>query len=127
MRHKPDDLKKLKTKAIELYQTLNTPKGARTICLDTVTKKIYSPTAMFEPNVAGTTGRPKSIPGTMKVLVIGSKGQDGQILIDQLSSDPTNEIFGIDLSPSSLHANLINISICSFSLDIKLSLICLLY
>jgi YVTN family beta-propeller protein len=54
----------------ELIQTLKTPKGARTICLDLNTKKVYTLTSLFEELPAGTTGRPKSIPGTMKVLVI---------------------------------------------------------
>lgn len=48
--------------------TLATKKGARTIGLDEQTHKLYLPTAELEP-VAG--GRPKMIPGTFQVLVVG--------------------------------------------------------
>ena len=54
----------------ELIQTLNTPKGARTICIDESTYKLYSPTADFEQQISGAKGRPKMIPGSMKILVI---------------------------------------------------------
>jgi DNA-binding beta-propeller fold protein YncE len=56
---------------LEVVQTLQTERGARTIALDPVTHRIYLPTAKFEPLPEGSTQRPKVIDGTMKVLVYG--------------------------------------------------------
>ncbi len=51
--------------------SVNTKRGARTIALDTKTHWLYLPTAEFEPQPAETKGRPKMIPGTFQVLVLG--------------------------------------------------------
>jgi YVTN family beta-propeller protein len=48
--------------------TIPTALGARTIAADTTTRKLYLPTADFEPAQAG--GRPKPIAGTFRVLVL---------------------------------------------------------
>jgi DNA-binding beta-propeller fold protein YncE len=56
---------------LEVVQTLQTERGARTIALNPVTHRIYLPTAKFEPRPEGSTQRPKVIDGTMKVLVYG--------------------------------------------------------
>lgn len=50
--------------------TVTTKKGARTIGLDEQTHRLYLPTAELEPVPGG--GRPKMIPGTFQVLVIGN-------------------------------------------------------
>ncbi len=60
----------------ELVKTIETKKGARTICVDSDTHKIYLPTADFEAAPAVPTtppSRPKMIPGTFQVLVVESK------------------------------------------------------
>lgn len=51
-------------------QTVTTKKGARTITMDTATHQLYLPTADFEKSISKTE-RPKIIPGTFQVLVIG--------------------------------------------------------
>lgn len=48
-----------------------TKKGAKTIALDKQTHLIYLPTAEFEAAVPDQKGRPKMIPGTFQVLVVG--------------------------------------------------------
>ncbi len=53
---------------LTVVQTLATAPGARTMTLDPRTHRIYLPTATLEP-VPG--GRPKVLPGTMKILVFG--------------------------------------------------------
>jgi len=50
-----------------------TKKGARTIAEDNKTHLAYLPTAEFEPQPAGFKERPKMIPGTFQVLVVGNK------------------------------------------------------
>ncbi|MFM9909354.1 MAG: YncE family protein [Chitinophagaceae bacterium] len=50
-----------------------TKKGARTITLDKQSHLLYLPTAEFEASVPNQQGRPKMIPGTFQVLVIGKK------------------------------------------------------
>ena len=50
--------------------TIPTKKSARTIAVDPDTHKIYLPAADMEAAVAGA-GRPKMIPGTFQVLVLG--------------------------------------------------------
>jgi len=52
-----------------LTATLRTKKGARTMTVDEQTHQLYLPTADFEPS-AGKE-RPKMIPGTFQVLVVG--------------------------------------------------------
>lgn len=59
-----------------LAQQLKTIKGARTIALDAKTGRVYLPSAQFEPApppaTPGAHVRPKIIPGTFFVLVIGN-------------------------------------------------------
>jgi len=58
----------------ELLATVSTKRGARTIAVDQQKHLIYLPTADFEaadPNVPKS--RPKMIPGTFQVLVVGQK------------------------------------------------------
>ncbi len=56
-------------------QTLATPLHARTLALDSKTSNIYTVTADFEPQPAAVPGkppvRPKMVPGTFKIVVIG--------------------------------------------------------
>ena len=56
---------------IETIATVTTKRGARTITADQLTHLIYLPTADFEPQTNPPQGRPKMIPGTFQVLVIG--------------------------------------------------------
>jgi YVTN family beta-propeller protein len=55
----------------ELVTTVTTKRGARTIAVDQQSHLIYLPTADFEPQPAGQQGRPRMIPGTFQVLVVG--------------------------------------------------------
>ncbi len=57
-----------------LVQTVKTGPGAGTMGLDSTTHKIYLPTAEYEQMKPGSTGRPKTIPGTFKILVVGLRG-----------------------------------------------------
>jgi len=52
-----------------VIENIVTKKGARTITIDEPTHKLYTPTAELEPSTG--KGRPKAIPGTFQVLVIG--------------------------------------------------------
>ena len=52
-------------------QTLTTERSARTMAVDTVSHKLYLPSARFEPVPAGSKERPKMIAGSFKVLVYG--------------------------------------------------------
>ena len=57
---------------IEMVATITTKRGARTIIADPVTHLIYLPTAEFEkPDPNAPNARPKMIPGTFQVLVVG--------------------------------------------------------
>ena len=56
----------------ETIVTMPTHKGARTITVDPLTHLVYLPTADFEAGDA-PNARPKMIPGTFQVLVIGKK------------------------------------------------------
>jgi DNA-binding beta-propeller fold protein YncE len=60
---------------IETVATVATKRGARTITVDEQTHLVYMPTADFEPVTQQATGtpqpRPKIIPGSFQVLVIG--------------------------------------------------------
>jgi DNA-binding beta-propeller fold protein YncE len=56
----------------ESIATIPTRRGARTITVDPSTHLVYLPTAEFEPGDA-PNGRPKMIPGTFQVLVLGVK------------------------------------------------------
>ena len=51
--------------------TVTTKRGARTITVDKLTHLLYLPTAEFELIDPGQKARPKMIPGTFQVLVIG--------------------------------------------------------
>jgi DNA-binding beta-propeller fold protein YncE len=56
---------------IEPVTTFATKRGARTITVDQGTHLIFLPTADFEPQSNPPQGRPKMIPGTFQVLVVG--------------------------------------------------------
>lgn len=56
---------------IEAMAAVTTKRGARTIAVDEQTHLIYLPTADFEPQANPGQGRPKMIPGTFQVLVVG--------------------------------------------------------
>ena len=56
---------------IETVATVTTKRGARTIIVDEETHLIYLPTAEFEVQSNPSQGRPRMIPGTFQVLVIG--------------------------------------------------------
>ena len=53
----------------ELVQNLPTARGARTMGVDAQTRRLFLPTADFEPAAAGQR-RPAMVPGTFKVLVV---------------------------------------------------------
>jgi len=53
-----------------ITQTVKTPAGARTMGVDSSTHKIYLPTAEFEDQPAGSTGRPKAKPGTFMIVEV---------------------------------------------------------
>ena len=57
---------------LETVTTVVTKRGARTIAVDNQTHLVYLPTAEFEkPDPNAPNARPKMIPGTFQVLVIG--------------------------------------------------------
>jgi len=56
-----------------LVQTLKTGPGAGTMGIDSATHRIYLPTADYEEQKPGATGRPKTIPGTFKILVVAQR------------------------------------------------------
>jgi len=56
---------------IESVATITTKRGARTIAVDEQTHLIYLPTADFEAQPSPGQGRPRIIPGTFQVLVVG--------------------------------------------------------
>jgi DNA-binding beta-propeller fold protein YncE len=60
---------------LAVVQTLQTERGARTMALDPATRRIYLPTAKFEPMATPAAGaprqRPKIVPNTFKLLVYG--------------------------------------------------------
>ena len=56
---------------IEPVATVTTKRGARTITVDQQTHLVYLPTADFEAQSNPPQGRPKMIPGTFQVLVVG--------------------------------------------------------
>jgi hypothetical protein len=59
----------------ELVANVPTKRGARTIAVNEQKHLIYLPTADFETNPApqanGQPGRPRMIPGTFQILVVG--------------------------------------------------------
>jgi YVTN family beta-propeller protein len=54
-----------------VIENVKTKKGARTIALDNQTHLIYLPTAEFEAAIPDQKGRPKMVPGTFQILVVG--------------------------------------------------------
>ena len=58
----------------EVVQTVQTPRGARTMGIDPTTHTIYLPTAEFAPATAGQR-RPTPKPGSFMIVVVGPSGQ----------------------------------------------------
>jgi DNA-binding beta-propeller fold protein YncE len=56
-----------------LVQTLKTGPGAGTMGIDSASHRIYLPTADYEELKPGASGRPKTIPGTFKILVVAQR------------------------------------------------------
>ena len=54
----------------EVQQTVTTPVGARTMDIDPDAHKVYLPTAEFEEQKPGATGRPAAKPGTFMIVVV---------------------------------------------------------
>lgn len=55
----------------EVVQTVNTPRGARTMGVDTGNHTIYLPTAEMEEPQPGSNGRPRPKPGSFMIVVVG--------------------------------------------------------
>jgi DNA-binding beta-propeller fold protein YncE len=53
----------------QVVQTVQTPRGARTMGVNPQTHTLYLPTAEFEPQAAGQT-RPRAKPGTFMIVVV---------------------------------------------------------
>lgn len=53
-----------------IVQTVRTPPGARTMGVDSITHRIYLPTAEFNAPASGSAGRPSPKPGTFQVVVV---------------------------------------------------------
>jgi hypothetical protein len=58
----------------EVVQTVQTPRGARTMGLDPATRTLYLPTAEFGPPAEGQS-RPRPKAGTFMVVVVGPSGK----------------------------------------------------
>jgi DNA-binding beta-propeller fold protein YncE len=58
----------------QLVQTVQTPRGARTMGVDPTTHTLYLPTAELEPPSAGQS-RPRPKPGTFMIVVVSRAGQ----------------------------------------------------
>jgi len=58
----------------EVVQTVQTPRGARTMGLDPATHALYLPTAEFEPASEGQR-RPTPKPGSFMIVVVSPSGQ----------------------------------------------------
>jgi len=60
---------------LSIFQTLKTERGARTMAIDPKTRRIYLPTAQFQPPPSPSPGaspaRPTIVPNTLKLLVYG--------------------------------------------------------
>jgi hypothetical protein len=52
-------------------QTVQPPRGARTLAVDTKTHDVYLSDAEMQPRAPGATGRPQAVPGSFAVLVYG--------------------------------------------------------
>lgn len=59
--------------SFKIVQTVTTPLGARTMDLDAAAHKIYLPTAEFEEQKPGATGRPAAKPGSFMIVVVGQR------------------------------------------------------
>ena len=57
----------------EVTQTVQTRRGARTMCVDPTTHTIYLPTAEMEPSTGG--GRPQAKPNTFMIVVVGQESK----------------------------------------------------
>lgn len=57
----------------EIVQTVATPLGARTMDIDAAAHKVYLPTAEFEPQQPGATGRPKAKLDSFMIVVVGQQ------------------------------------------------------
>jgi len=57
----------------EIVETVTTAAGARTMDVDSSTHRAYLPTAEFEPQKPGATGRPQAKPGSFMILVVAQK------------------------------------------------------
>ena len=55
----------------DIVQTVKTPAGARTMGMDTLTHRLYLPTAEMTPAAAGARPTPK--PGTFMIVVVGQQ------------------------------------------------------
>jgi YVTN family beta-propeller protein len=64
-------IKTLNNGKFDVVQTVITQKGARTMALDDLTHKIYTPAAMFGKKISKPHYRPPVIDGTFVVLVVG--------------------------------------------------------
>jgi DNA-binding beta-propeller fold protein YncE len=64
---------------LEVVQTLNTARSARTMTLDPLTHRIYLSAATYEPAAPADSGaprqRPRVVPGSFRVLVYGIDGK----------------------------------------------------
>lgn len=58
----------------QVVQTVQTPRGARTMGVDPATHMVYLPTAEFEPPAQGQS-RPRPKPGTFMIVVAGPVGK----------------------------------------------------
>ena len=58
----------------EVIQTVQTPKGARTMGVDPTTHTLYLPTAELEPSQG--QGRPRPKPGTFMIVVVSPSGKN---------------------------------------------------
>ena len=54
----------------DIVQTVTTGFGTKTMDVDTSAHKIYLPTAEFEEQKPGATGRPAAKPGTFMIVVV---------------------------------------------------------
>ena len=59
--------------SFKIVQTVTTPLGARTMDLDAAAHKMYLPTAEFEEQKPGATGRPAAKAGSFMIVVVGQK------------------------------------------------------
>ncbi|WP_428329982.1 YncE family protein [Mucilaginibacter sp.] len=67
-------IRELSADKFEFVENIKSEKGARTIGIDTLTHKLYLPTAQLkpvEPTAENAHPRPQQIPGTFHVVVVG--------------------------------------------------------